>query len=420
MPELTASFFLVFIATAAVLCVSLRGSRVSLPGISLFIFSALFYFLAPIIQLEDSMDYLVNTSSFSLSGAVYVNVIIFVFLISYSISYLWLTSGRAFIPYAHIAERNAREGVRVSFLKNTLVFSLLFVSALFALSGIQSSIISLFVFKFLALMAFFGASVYFLGVRGNMAQKQILLMLFVGFLVFVVFFKNPGFERRNALGPVYLTMVCLALPLLLRGRIFLLFGMLVMLIAFPAASLLTHQYGVLGGGGISVEQILGQIGGHYNDLHYDAWSNGVTMQEMIAERGHTMGQQLLGALLFFVPRSFWPDKPVSSGEMIGQYLMENASLWFSNVSFSLPFEFYLDFGILGVFIAASSLAFFVVFLEKRAGFCVVWNTLMIYFSFYMYFLLRGPFLPAFAYLVPVIFACWISGKIFTYRVKRCA
>ncbi|WP_273426635.1 hypothetical protein [Marinobacter sp.] len=366
------------------------------------------------------MDYLVNTSSFSWAGAVYVNVIIFFFLVSYSVSYLWLSSGRTFIPYAHIAEQNNREEVKVSFLKNTFVFALLFVSALFAFSGIQSSIISLFVFKFLALVAFFGASVYFLGVRGNMAQKQILLVLFVGLLIFVVFFKNPAFERRNALGPIYLTMVCLAVPVLLKGRLFLLFGALVMLIAFPAASLLTHQYGVLGGGSISVEQILGQIGGHYNDLHYDAWSNGVTMQEMIAERGHTMGLQLLGALLFFVPRSFWPDKPVSSGEMIGQYLMENASLWFSNVSFSLPFEFYLDFGVAGVCIAAFSLACFVVFLEKRAGFCVVWNILMIYFSFYIYFLMRGPFLPAFAYLVPVIFACWISGKIFTYRVKRCA
>ncbi|MCM0612624.1 hypothetical protein KFJ24_09115 [Marinobacter sediminum] len=420
MPELIASFFLVFVGGVAVLYSSLRNFRVSLPGISLFIFVMLFYILAPVVQLADSMDYLVNTSRFSLSYAIYVNIILFVFLVFYSLSYIWLTSGKVFIPYNHLVSQSARIDVRVSFSKNVVIFISLLASSVFAFNGIQSSIVSLFIFKFLALIAFFGASVYFLSVRGSMTKKQMLFSLFLGLLFFVLFFKNPIFERRNALGPVYLTIACLVAPFLLKGRIFLSFGVLVMVIAFPAASLLTHQYGVSGGGSISTEQLVQQIGGHYNDLHYDAWSNGVTMQEMIAERGHTMGQQLVGTLLFFVPRAFWPEKPVSSGEMIGQYLMENASLWFSNVSFSFPFEFYLDFGIGGVFIAAFALAYFVFFLEKRADYSVVWNILMIYFSFYIYFLMRGPFLPAFAYFVPVILACWISGKVFTYKVEKCA
>lgn len=416
MPELVASFFLVFIGALAVLFVALGATRISLPGISLFIFSVLFYILAPAVQLSASMDFLVNTDEFAWSAAVYTNVLLFVFLLTYAVAYKLLTFDRPFHSYGKLSGQVSLVSTRVSFVKNLLLLCVLSLGLAFAFWGIGNTIVSLFVFKFLALLAFFGVGVYFLGLKGQWSQKAVLLALAFLFLLFVLLLKNPIFERRNAIGPIYLALFCLMFPVLLQGRKFLFFGILVMVLAFPASSLLTHQYGISGNSSVTVEHVLQQIKGHYNDLHYDAWSNGLSMQKMIAETGHTLGGQLLGALLFFVPRSIWPEKPISSGEMMGQYLMENASLWFSNISFSLPFEFYLDFGFLGVIFAAFGMAALVSMLERRAAVSLVWHVFLIYFSFYLYFLMRGPFLPAFAYLVPVFFACWLSGKLFLRKV----
>lgn len=419
MPELFVSFFLVLVGAWAVLYVALRANRTSLPGISLFVFAVLFYVLAPLVQLSDSMDYLVNTDQFSGHAAVYTNVILFVFLLTYAVVYKLLTYDTNFHSYRKLDAQTAFLDVRVAFLNNLLIFGVLVLALAVAFKGVGNTIASLFIFKFLALIAFFGAGIYFLGLKGQWSQKAMLLTIAFLFLLVVLLLKNPVFERRNAIGPIYLAILCLAFPALLQGRKFLMFGILVMVLAFPASSLLTHQYGVSESGGVTIDQAWQQIKGHYNDLHYDAWSNGLSMQKMIADHGHTFGMQLLGALLFFIPRSIWPEKPVSSGEMMGQYLMENASLWFSNISFSLPFEFYLDFGLVGVIFAALGMAIFVASVERKASSSVVWHIFLIYFSFYLYFLMRGPFLPAFAYLVPVFFACWISGRVFLRKVDQC-
>ena len=60
----------------------------------------------------------------------------------------------------------------------------------------------------------------------------------------------------------------------------------------------------------------------------------------------TYGYQLLGALLFFVPRSTWPEKPVSSGTLLANRLHFD---W-DNVASSLLAEGYINFGITGTFL----------------------------------------------------------------------
>ena len=60
--------------------------------------------------------------------------------------------------------------------------------------------------------------------------------------------------------------------------------------------------------------------------------------------GHTLGGQLGSSLLFFVPRSLWPDKGVSSGQMIAEAL----GYRFTNLSTPFPAEMYLDFSFVGV------------------------------------------------------------------------
>src|SRR5690606_19913121 len=52
------------------------------------------------------------------------------------------------------------------------------------------------------------------------------------------------------------------------------------------------------------------------ELHFDAFANLIAVFRYAAESGYAYGFRLLGVVLFFVPRSLWPGKPLSSGEAI--------------------------------------------------------------------------------------------------------
>ncbi|WP_103528212.1 hypothetical protein [Streptomyces sp. SM12] len=59
---------------------------------------------------------------------------------------------------------------------------------------------------------------------------------------------------------------------------------------------------------------------------------------------HTYGGQLLGSVLFFVPRTLWEEKPVDSGVLVGEWMGTNNT----NLSSPLWAELWLDFGPLGM------------------------------------------------------------------------
>ncbi len=69
--------------------------------------------------------------------------------------------------------------------------------------------------------------------------------------------------------------------------------------------------------------------------------------------GHTLGAQLGSALLFFVPRSLWTEKGVSSGQMIAEAL----GYRFTNLSTPFPAEMYLDFSFVGVILGGLFLGY---------------------------------------------------------------
>lgn len=57
-------------------------------------------------------------------------------------------------------------------------------------------------------------------------------------------------------------------------------------------------------------------------------------------------KQLIGEILFFIPKVLWPNKPTGSGALLASYLHWNHQ----NVSFSILAALYLNFGIIGVLI----------------------------------------------------------------------
>lgn len=74
------------------------------------------------------------------------------------------------------------------------------------------------------------------------------------------------------------------------------------------------------------------------------------------------GYQLLGALLFFIPRSLWPEKPIGSGHTIAGIM----DLELDNISMHILGEGYVNFGYIGIFLFSSVLGFVFGIIDKRA------------------------------------------------------
>jgi len=70
----------------------------------------------------------------------------------------------------------------------------------------------------------------------------------------------------------------------------------------------------------------------FDSLHYDAYVNLLATIEYVSTEGLFFGGQVIGTLFFFIPRAFWTSKPLSSGELIGNYLIERHDFYFNNLS----------------------------------------------------------------------------------------
>lgn len=121
----------------------------------------------------------------------------------------------------------------------------------------------------------------------------------------------------------------------------------------------------------------------------------------------SLGGGFLGALLFFVPRSIWPDKPIGSAQEIAQL----SNLAFDNLSMTLVAELYLNFWYVGICFGALVLGMVLSYFDKiftRIKGCHLSIGLVFYFQSIglLLFVLRGSILSAFAYSCAVAFS-WV-------------
>lgn len=103
----------------------------------------------------------------------------------------------------------------------------------------------------------------------------------------------------------------------------------------------------------------------YKSGDFDALSMIVRCFDYVEHYGYSYGAQLVGVPLFWVPRAIFPSKPIPSGELIaiGQYAD------FTNLSFPLISEFYLNFGIFGVCAGAIFTSLICRYLDRKYVVC---------------------------------------------------
>lgn len=119
------------------------------------------------------------------------------------------------------------------------------------------------------------------------------------------------------------------------------------------------------------------------------------------------GFGFFGAILFFVPRSFWPEKPISSAPEIAAL----SNLSFDNLSMPLIAEFYLNYWYVGIIVGGFLLGVIFGAVDRffqHTAFRPVTIPLLFFFESIglVLLILRGSFLSAFAYFVAVALT-WI-------------
>jgi hypothetical protein len=128
---------------------------------------------------------------------------------------------------------------------------------------------------------------------------------------------------------------------------------------------------------------------------FDAFSQLVNGIEYVRNSGAVFSNQFLGPLLFFIPRSFWPEKPLDTGRLLGIH----KGYAFTNLSAPLWVEILISFSILGVAIVFYMLGryFYRFDLRFQSGFNSI-DPLYFPASIYLVIILRGSLLQASAAL----------------------
>lgn len=84
----------------------------------------------------------------------------------------------------------------------------------------------------------------------------------------------------------------------------------------------------------------------YLTVDYDAYSIFARIIEYVSTNGVVLGKQLIGSILFFIPRAIWPSKPSATGAFIASETNQS----FTNISSPFISEGYINFGVVGLIV----------------------------------------------------------------------
>ena len=151
----------------------------------------------------------------------------------------------------------------------------------------------------------------------------------------------------------------------------------------------------------------------YLTANYDAYQMFMGAVKYTQIYGFSMGRQLLGALLFFIPRRIWKNKPIGSGATI---IIALRTYSFTNVSMPLIGESYINFGIFGLIVFALFAGWITNWMDNY-----YWsnndtlqevNSLYPSAILYFFFLNRGDMLSAGAYMTANVVVGMFTHRLF--------
>lgn len=227
-----------------------------------------------------------------------------------------------------------------------------------------------------------------------------------GLLLIMLIALFPTALARNATAMYWLPVAFLLFKFIQRKNVFVLTMLLGLLVVFPLLENFRHWSGHF---------YIGLSFDFLNEMHFDASQNFmIIMKAEIV----TWGRQLLGALLFWFPRSLWEAKPVGSGHFVAEQYSD-----FTNISMPWFAEGYINFGFVGIVAFTILLSWFCSFLDSN-----YWENrndnknitpyyLLLLSS--LLFILRGDLMSSLAYTLATIFDLYIVYKIAISKFSGC-
>lgn len=443
------SFILNFVSISIISFYHLFKEKQFSPFISSYlIFTYLFFFIAPISQIinlpqeNNTEAYLFlnafpNTLPYNALSVIKLNIFITLWNLFFYISYHYFKKR----SFKNSAEWKISTEVKGNFPLTILLIAILSLGIVLSQSDyivkktFYHEFISdelpvsqvLIIMKTLFSIPFIGLILAITYLRNTKKLSINKLLIFASFLLLLVLFmivKNPLMEKRNALGPIFITLFIFVTPELFRtNKRFFSFLFLSMIVAFPLLSILTHaKVGIsilLNNPKLYLQSFQkNDFLLEFNSLHYDAYANVLATMDYVSNHGIVFGKNLFAGLFFFIPRSIWESKPDNTGQFIGQYLMKNYRMWYDNISNPFLSEGIINFGYLSLLIFPALLSWFIVkMLKWQYSNELLKQVVAIYFSIHLIFFLRGDFTNGWAYFIGTFIGIYIIPKSILVLLK---
>lgn len=154
--------------------------------------------------------------------------------------------------------------------------------------------------------------------------------------------NNPISQQRSWFGMCFFAiLLCLSLSPKRRGPSIAVTSSIVLLIifVFPQADIFRYS------NPNSNRHVA--VSTQFETGDFDSFQQIAVGVAYVASRGYSDGKQALGPLLFWLPRSIWPNKPIDTGVLLGQW----AGYPYTNLSAPLWIESYINGGYAVVILA---------------------------------------------------------------------
>lgn len=245
-------------------------------------------------------------------------------------------------------------------------------------------------------------SVYFQNSNKRLGQKIVYLILFLLALVFVA----PTSVARFMVAALYIPMILTFTSFWNKSYSMPLSILVSLLLIFP----FLDKFRYFDPNNFEYSLNFSFL----NTGHFDAYQNFSRVVELDLL---TYGNQLLGALFFFVPRSFWMDKPIGSGA----YLAQQANFNFSNVSMPFFGEGYINFGIVGLVVFCFLFGLLISMIDRK-----FWSRPLkdlfsrFYFMLFglVFFMMRGDLMSSFSFFVGFTMSFFSVLLVFRFIFKK--
>lgn len=209
---------------------------------------------------------------------------------------------------------------------------------------------------------------------------------------------------RNSVAAMYIPVLLWSFPIFRKRQVFVFIISIALLVIFPFLNKFRHVDNINSFEKISFELDFSQ----FLDMNFDSYS---MFMRVLKTDIVTNGNQLLGVIFFWVPRSLWPGKAIGSGA----YIAHETHLSFTNLSMPYMGEGYLNFGILGIIIFSVVLAYIFAILDSNYW---KYNNENNFSSLKYYlilglvmFIMRGDLLSSFAYTIGYIMSFYLAKKL---------